>query len=70
MQVCQEVQKKPATTLVKAAAARPPKRPLYQPLVATIVVLLGLFQQCLAILPFASWFVYFLFSGDILGLGS
>ena len=36
----------------------------------TIVVLLALFQQCLAILPFASWFVYFFFPGDLLGLCS
>ena len=62
--------KKLATTLVKAAAARPPKCPLWRPLVATIVIFLALFQQCLAILPFASWFVYFLFPGDILGLCS
>ena len=62
--------KKRATTLVKAAAARPPKRPLWWPLMAMIVILLALFQQYLVILPFASWFVYFLFPGDILGLCS
>ena len=58
---------KVATTLVKAAATWPPKHPLWRPLV---VILLALFQQCLAILPFASWFVYFLVPGDLLGLCS
>ena len=62
--------KKLATTLVKAAATRPLKRPIPRPLVATIVVRLGLYQHCLAILPFASWFMYFLFPGDRLALCS
>ena len=51
-------------------AVSSPKCPIWRPLVAKTVVLLALFQQCLAILPFASWFVYFLFPGDLIDLCS
>ena len=36
----------------------------------SLIVLLGFYQHCLAILPFASWFMYFLFPGDRLALCS